>query len=36
MAEEKIILDREEWSMCQLGSDRGGTYEEYLEEMEAL
>ena len=30
---EKIILDREEWSTCQLGSDRSETYEEYVEKM---
>ncbi len=30
---EKIILTEDEWCMCQLGSDRGGTYAEYLKEM---
>ncbi|HEC38094.1 hypothetical protein LCGC14_0761930 [marine sediment metagenome] len=30
---EKIILTEEEWCVCQLGSDRGGTYADYLKEM---
>ncbi len=30
---DKIILDREEWCLCQLGSDRTETYEVYVRKV---